>query len=167
MICKLCRKEFKIHEIIDGKKRNLSKRKYCIDCSPFNSHNTAQLVDKKQLNKKRCPICKEIKPISSFYKRSTRENGSGYCKECSNIEAGERFKENKLDAVNYKGGKCSICGYNKCVNALEFHHLNPAEKDISFRRMRGWSKERRNKELDKCSLLCSNCHREVHANEKK
>jgi 5-methylcytosine-specific restriction endonuclease McrA len=72
----------------------------------------------------------------------------------------------KQGAVNYKGGKCQKCGYNNCLAALEFHHRNPKTKDNlgtgnrhSFSG-RDWSKIKR--ELDKCDLLCANCHREIH-----
>jgi 5-methylcytosine-specific restriction endonuclease McrA len=71
--------------------------------------------------------------------------------------------EVKQKAVDYLGGKCSNCGYNKCLAALEFHHINPMEKDKDFAKLR----LRFNKlkpELDKCILLCANCHREHHSN---
>lgn len=60
------------------------------------------------------------------------------------------------------GEKCQCCGYNKCITALEFHHLNPTEKDFSFcsNTNRSWSDTR--KELQKCILVCANCHREIH-----
>ena len=61
------------------------------------------------------------------------------------------------------GAKCQICGYDKCVAALEFHHRNPAEKDPQWRR--GWSLDRLRNELNKCDILCANCHREVHWNK--
>lgn len=70
----------------------------------------------------------------------------------------------KLMAIEYKGGKCELCGYNKCVGALEFHHLDPEEKDFGISsdgNTRAWKKLR--PELDKCILVCSNCHREIHA----
>ncbi len=79
----------------------------------------------------------------------------------------KRKKSHKQKLVDYKGGKCYVCGYNKCNRALEFHHLDPALKDpILFRRI---SNSKRNikadlVELDKCVLLCANCHREVHDN---
>ena len=67
----------------------------------------------------------------------------------------------KLKAVSYKGGKCEVCGYNKCVRALSFHHLNPTEKDFTISRVtRRWESVK--SELDKCRLLCMNCHAEVH-----
>lgn len=78
-----------------------------------------------------------------------------------------RILKIKQQAVKYKGGKCNICGYNKCITALEFHHINPSEKNIKFN-SRGIDRrvafEVLKKELDKCILLCANCHRETHAN---
>ena len=68
---------------------------------------------------------------------------------------------NKLLAIEYKGGKCVGCGYNKSIWALDFHHLDPSKKDFS---MGGGYKpfERIKEELDKCILVCKNCHAEIH-----
>ena len=66
-------------------------------------------------------------------------------------------------AIEYKGGKCVKCGYNKCNAALDFHHLDPTQKEFnlgSHGHTRSW--ERMKVELDKCILLCANCHREIH-----
>ncbi len=71
----------------------------------------------------------------------------------------------KSKAVEYKGGKCELCGYNRELTALEFHHKDPSQKDfaLSTRGLtRSWDKIQ--KELDKCILVCANCHREVHSN---
>jgi len=75
----------------------------------------------------------------------------------------DRIKQRIIDAFN---GKCGICGYNKCNAALELHHINPSEKDFSFGRIRANPKnwESLVRELRKCVLLCSNCHREIHNN---
>ncbi len=66
-------------------------------------------------------------------------------------------------AIRYKGNQCSICGYSKCMNSLEFHHFNPKEKDFGIS-AKGYTRSWRiiKMELDKCVLLCANCHREVH-----
>lgn len=71
-----------------------------------------------------------------------------------------RLKER---GVYVLGGKCQICGYDKAITALEYHHVNPEEKEMSFgnNANRSWADTR--KELKKCILLCANCHREVHA----
>ncbi|RJQ51653.1 MAG: hypothetical protein C4526_09410 [Nitrospiraceae bacterium] len=65
-------------------------------------------------------------------------------------------------AVEYKGGSCESCGYNRCIEALEFHHYTGKDFSISEKGYtRSWTKVR--EELDKCILLCANCHREIHA----
>lgn len=76
----------------------------------------------------------------------------------------KRRKKLKLLAVKLKGGKCQICGYSRCVWALEFHHLDPSQKEFALSTSgltRSWAKIRQ--ELEKTVLLCSNCHREVEA----
>lgn len=70
----------------------------------------------------------------------------------------------KIDLVNYKGGKCVSCDYDKCISALEFHHLDPKEKDFSIGESgKTRAFEKMKEEVDKCVLVCANCHREIHA----
>lgn len=79
-----------------------------------------------------------------------------------------RRRKVKEMSIEYKGGCCERCGYNKCIGALEFHHINPEEKEfgIAFKGYtRSWEKVK--KELDKCILVCSNCHSEIHEEIKK
>jgi HNH endonuclease. len=69
----------------------------------------------------------------------------------------------RVMARDYKGGKCELCGYKKCPRALSFHHIDPKKKafGISTKGLtRSWDKIR--EEIDKCVLLCANCHMEVH-----
>ena len=78
----------------------------------------------------------------------------------------KRRKELRLKAIAYKGGRCQICGYDRCIEALEFHHLNGSKKEfgISYKGItRSWEKIKN--ELDKCILVCANCHREIHAKQ--
>lgn len=63
----------------------------------------------------------------------------------------------------YKGDSCKLCGYNKCRHSLHFHHLDPATKDFQISGNWGLSWKRVKEELDKCVLVCSNCHGEIHA----
>lgn len=64
--------------------------------------------------------------------------------------------------INYKGGQCAYCGYNKCSRALEFHHLNPNEKDFGISTILTRNVASLKAEVDKCVLLCANCHAEEH-----
>src|SRR3990167_4008509 len=76
----------------------------------------------------------------------------------------KRRKRIREMAIAYKGGKCERCNYDRCVEALEFHHTNPTQKDfnISYKgHSRSW--KRVMEELDKCVMLCANCHREIHS----
>lgn len=70
-------------------------------------------------------------------------------------------RRTKIKLVEYKGGKCEKCEYDKCIDALEFHHLDPIEKDFTISG-KSWSFDRLKKEVDKCILVCSNCHKEIH-----
>jgi len=68
------------------------------------------------------------------------------------------IKQRLVDAF---GGKCGKCGYDKCLNALEFHHLDPSQKDFNIRKsIRRWDVIVA--EAKKCVCLCSNCHEEFH-----
>lgn len=75
----------------------------------------------------------------------------------------------KKALVEYKGGACSVCGYNKNIAVLSFHHINDEntqkEYDISIRMGNRCSLETLKKEADKCILVCENCHREIHQKE--
>jgi hypothetical protein len=80
----------------------------------------------------------------------------------------KRRKKVRLMAIEHLGGRCEICGYNKCMRALSFHHRDPLKKDfgISAQGMtRSW--ERVKTEVEKCMLLCANCHMELHDEEFK
>lgn len=130
---------------------------------------------------KYCNACTSVLPISCF---SLKGNS---CKECAKRKAKEHYNKakqnpewlqnlrdrvNKLgsdrkkEAIEYKGGKCEDCGgvFHPCV--YDFHHLDPSEKEFNL----GNILKRKDfsivkKELDKCALLCSNCHRMRHYKE--
>lgn len=113
---------------------------------------------------KQCPICGQ--------KFTTTAHNRMYCYECSpdqSISSSE-YQKTKKRAVKhqlilYKGGKCCRCGYDKCEGALQFHHLDPKEKEFTLAAT-NLSKEidmnYLKQEVDKCILLCANCHAEEH-----
>lgn len=68
----------------------------------------------------------------------------------------------KRRLIYIMGSKCQICGYNKCQSALEFHHINPKQKDFHLGSNLNISFNKAKEEVKKCILVCSNCHREIH-----
>lgn len=74
----------------------------------------------------------------------------------------QRRRSLKRIAVMYKGGKCNECGYSKSLKALDFHHIEPSHKDFVISSRKDSTFDAIKSELDKCILLCSNCHREEH-----
>ena len=101
--------------------------------------------------------CGEVNP-EKFYGHSKKT-----CSKCHNLITTKTGKNNRLFAVEFLGGKCKVCDYNKYIGSLDIHHLDPNIKDKDFKNMRGWSKERILNEIKNCVLLCRNCHAEVHA----
>ena len=81
-----------------------------------------------------------------------------------NYDNAQTFQQRrKINLVYVLGGKCCICGYNKCINALDFHHINPEEKEFELAQKHNIATEKALQEAKKCALLCSNCHREYHS----
>mgnify|MGYP001596106795 CR=1 FL=1 len=76
----------------------------------------------------------------------------------------KRRRKIKELSINYKGGKCQICGYSRYQGALDLHHIDPNAKSFGIGDKgytRSWEKVK--EELDKCVLVCANCHRELEA----
>lgn len=100
------------------------------------------------------------------YKEKNRERISQYNKTYLRKYRSFGFKnQKKLEYCLYKGGRCEICGFEAnqdTIAAFDFHHLNPEEKEFTPSDMLMLKKEKVLKELDKCQLLCSNCHRILH-----
>lgn len=85
------------------------------------------------------------------------------CRQCR-IEAVVRRRQKVKQAlVREAGGSCRLCGYHRCLAALEFHHLEPSTKAFCLARCGAHSIEKLRAEASKCILLCSNCHAEVEA----
>lgn len=92
--------------------------------------------------------------------------GRGYyrCKRCRLERVAQRRRTIKRKLVEEAGGKCVICGYSRCQQVLEFHHLDPSLKKFQLSHNGATrSLARSRAEARKCVLLCANCHREVEA----
>lgn len=118
-----------------------------------------KLEEERKKNKK-CAICGKEFVVEGFG-QATRK----YCLNCSpsTNNPTQRLRAMKKKVVEMKGGKCERCGYDKCIDALEFHHLDPTTKDFKLANTGSApSFEKYLEETNKCILLCANCHREEH-----
>lgn len=96
--------------------------------------------------------------LTSYVKR---QDGKLRCRACARDGVIKTRKNKKKKLVDHFGGCCVRCGYNKCIQALHFHHRNPEEKEFGIART-GKSFKACVKEAEKCDLVCSNCHAEAH-----
>ena len=90
--------------------------------------------------------------------------GTFRCARCNGERVARRRRDIKRVLVEEAGGRCLLCGYDRCERALSFHHLDPATKEFNVAQ-HGHSRglERARAEAAKCALLCANCHMEVES----
>lgn len=132
----------------------LARNTYCSDC----------WGSKKNRTHKVCPQCRDPLPIDAFHSTGGRyPRPLRRCKRCHRQWRKEIHATFKKRCIDYKGGKCEICGYARCARSLVFHHRT-GKKDFQISGI--WPTEKLTrkiiKELDKCKLLCANCHGEAH-----
>jgi len=105
--------------------------------------------------------------VTEFVLREQKTRKVMRCRKCAVDAVSRRRKNLKIKAINFKGNVCFDCGLRSEFPAVyDFHHLDPNEKEFSISRngaTRSWDKVK--KEIEKCILLCSNCHRIRHSKE--
>ena len=85
------------------------------------------------------------------------------CKRCVGEAVTRRHQKIKRILVAEAGGGCAVCGYNRCVVNLHFHHVDPSTKSFGVTVARGKSLDAYRAEARKCVLVCANCHGEIEA----
>ena len=170
----------------------INGEKQCGDCKAFKP--ISEFRQARTHYEARCQSCKkayaadyrqraEVKARTAQYHRKYREDESNRLRQNANHRRYCKKPEKKLQrnttrrawcaqekqkCVDYKGGKCVICGYNACLAALDFHHPDPTQKEgygaYNAGALRAhWTFEKNKPEIDKCILVCVRCHREIHA----
>jgi hypothetical protein len=97
------------------------------------------------------------------YARGDGRKRKGVCPLCERARKRKSHQDFKKKLVDSFGGACVICGYSNYIGALEFHHRDPKLKEFGLGSYRGVNFDKAYEEAKKCVLLCSNCHKEVHA----
>lgn len=129
---------------------------------------TTKSIDKSLIAQglKKCNKCSVEKSVDDFYKRTDTEGYASQCKDCSTLYYGNRIRNVKIRMIEYKGGECERCKLklkDTHYSVFDFHHINPEEKDLRFNRIKYQKWEVIKNEIDKCSLVCANCHRIIHS----
>lgn len=123
---------------------------------------------------KSCNICNELKSISEYHpNKSCKQGVVGTCKSCYKQRITKWYSENrksrqqyandknqlrKREVVKHFGDKCRDCNMSFPDCVYQFHHLDPSQKDVNPSKALTWKAERMWVELNKCVMLCANCH---------
>jgi predicted transcriptional regulator len=114
-----------------------------------------------------CSKCNKVKPSSDFYLRKTTKDElatTSWCKMCNSKSVVSTQKKSKSILVALKGGSCQVCSFDEYEGALEFHHIDPATKDDKLSKLtRSKLSKEIIDEINKCVLVCSVCHKMIHA----
>lgn len=162
--CDVCGKEYKCNDDKYFEWFNGRPSKTCRGCT---KHGSTRLKAQQQRHflaktgRKKCTKCGEIKPLTEFDSLGKDSNiRQVYCKECTTAISVKFTKEKKNRALFHYGSRaCDRCGYDTYEGALDFHHRDPSEKEFGIA---GVPTSKLAEEVDKCVLLCANCHRELH-----
>ena len=158
--CGMCKEWIQIETYSKSKGYYNSKCPSCVKKYAKEYRDKEENKIKKQRYHKEYMAIDEKRESKNEYIRKYRKTEKS---KITNYKSNRKWLKNeKQKAVNYKGGECIKCGYSKCLSALEFHHTNPKEKEGYNSH---WTFERNKSELDKCILVCANCHREIHEKE--
>lgn len=147
--CIICNNEFEAQK---------STAKYCSNECRNASRRAKYATGEKGLREKVCPICE-----NTFTPKTAAASQRLCCYDC--MPDGTQLTRGMFLAKikERQGGKCIKCGYDKCIKALEFHHLDPSKKDFTISNDHFKLLDAVN-ESKKCVLICSNCHKELHDN---
>lgn len=153
-ICQNCNKPFS-NKFIDeqNKAHSLASRRFCLDCSPFNTNNTRKYIVKLKKGEAYCARCGEIKNTKQFY---TRANGKplSYCMDCQLEVKHLTFEINIERLIDEKGGKCSSCEIVFPWPVYEFYadgntYSLGRGKHLGFAKLK--------EELENYEIMCKNC----------
>tara|TARA_Y100000310_G_scaffold140092_2_gene139455 strand:- start:651 stop:1121 length:471 start_codon:yes stop_codon:yes gene_type:complete len=126
-----------------------------LDRSIKSLHRKAQRMGLKRKKFTKRP--KPRQPQKIINKRHYDKNREEFLRKKSH-----RVRKFRKEIKFLAGGKCSKCGYNRSLHALDFHHIKGDKGSNLSKMIKSPSKQKALKEIKKCILLCANCHREVH-----
>jgi hypothetical protein len=174
-ICNQCMKPFAITpkafraKVKRGQKNFFCQQK-CLHAWQSKHFSTAKMkpdpIEKTPDGMSWCSDCEAYVPIGNFGTNNNRKSGlQSLCKNHIYQYQMRRWHARKIQAIAYLGGRCKRCGLEDHPSVYDFHHTDPATKEFTWDKLRlkEWGSVLL--ELDKCELLCSNCHRKHHVRQ--
>lgn len=163
--CGDCHQWKPINEFNKARNYYTSRCKDCLQVYYHNYREKPEIKTKQQVYQKEYISNPQNREKKNAYLRKYRKQRR--VRDVLNKSRKQWSLEQKLKAIEYKGGKCQICRYAKYTGALEFHHQDPSKKEGYGTASIAAHKAFQNNlvELDKCILVCVRCHREIHATE--
>ena len=131
---------------------------------------------------RKCSHCGQVKDLTEKHWKKRKDNRYKVskiifhyeCRDCTNKRRSESRLRNIAAWRDHYGRVCTVCGYDKCSAALDFHHTDPDKKTKMPTQLMGSCHPTNSKpehiartkaELDTCKVVCANCHREIHADD--
>lgn len=129
-----------------------------------------------------CPVCSQTKSVSDFNRNKSKKDGlQTRCRDCQKRQNNDGYRNNPSRRDSIKADRdraklvnreyikdvkskhgCYFCDESEPV-ALDFHHKDPSEKDMNISVMVGYPIRKLKAEIEKCAVVCANCHRKLHA----
>jgi hypothetical protein len=159
VLCKICEKELgnrnKSGYCSKCRSKNTPRCKLCGKITCVNGDHKCSNVDLQ--GERYCEIC------NCVLKNSNWERWSKICRKCSKRKWRRIEKDQRKQLILDWGGKCKVCGYNKCVAALNFHHKDSSEKyEWNVKGKAGASIREIKSHPERFELVCVRCHVEIH-----
>lgn len=142
-------------------------KKYNIAPNKRGVKRTTIYLEVNGIQYKHCKKCNTNKPLSDFHARKRREGQvMSYCIQCANVQSAQNLAQRtaqiKKFLVDHTGNACNKCKKQFDIQQYDFHHTEPAHKDFQLSRSLRYTVAQVVKEIQKCILLCANCHAHTH-----
>lgn len=158
-ICAKCQQPIPRSAWVEGRKRELQRRKYCLTCSPFGSHNTRRVGELRRAARQGV-LCRSCgKPLTE------KQRKWRVCWSCQYAGRSAQRLSQAYEVVGYACWRCSYGNGAMGMRLLDSHHVEPESKcfGLDCRHLVNLAYRRVWLEMRKCVLLCANCHRECEA----
>jgi 5-methylcytosine-specific restriction endonuclease McrA len=156
--------DIKLAKIIGCPEHFIKQRRYFLKIDSFERPSNKHELE---INQQTCKECQQILPLENFEFNKKSSLYRRICKICNYKKFKNKRNKQKDECITLLGSKCQNCGFKKFRSSMQFHHIKDKSIEINNLIGRDYQKEKILIELDKCCLLCSNCHDAFHGSDIK